>query len=507
MRSAWGRNSRGLAVAAMCGGLFLSCSGTYVKSNKIEGIGKNDRDFEGLNDTDTGADMGVEPGDAEDRNREDADRADTDIEESDVNPIVEESGDEDLAMLEGKPLEQFFVALANLQSSHHRHVRVLHYGDSHTAADVLTSAMRRIWQKRFGDGGRGFVLAGRPWPSYKPLHLTPSTQGVWETKRVLFGVRLTGQDHLLGLAGVAIDGAQPGARAAMAAESSELPKQAFSNFELFYLKKPGGGSFSVFADDAYCNQVSTAAQEIGPGFFKKSFRPGLQQFDVRLTGDGPVRLFGAVLETNANGVVLDSLGINGAFYDTPQRWDLNLLQAHVGHRAPSLVIIMYGTNDMESGSLTKEVYAQQIKETVTRLRAGAPHAACLLIGPPDRELKKFSKSARGRLDWIIETQRTSAVELGCAFLDTQKLMGGQGSYRLWAKRGWALTDGVHFSARGYVKLGTSIARQVLSAYDRFIAGQKTHAAQNLARVGLSQVGSCMEHNTGGQDECSQFDHP
>src|SRR4051812_26252552 len=38
---------------------------------------------------------------------------------------------------------------------------ILHYGDSHTAADDLTGSVRALLQERFGDGGGGYSLAGK----------------------------------------------------------------------------------------------------------------------------------------------------------------------------------------------------------------------------------------------------------------------------------------------------------------------------------------------------------
>ena len=40
-------------------------------------------------------------------------------------------------------------------------LRILHYGDSHTAADEWTGDMRERFQEKFGDGGAG-ILARRP---------------------------------------------------------------------------------------------------------------------------------------------------------------------------------------------------------------------------------------------------------------------------------------------------------------------------------------------------------
>ena len=46
-------------------------------------------------------------------------------------------------------------------------VRILHYGDSHTAADEWTGELRARFKERFGDGGSGYSFAGRPYRGYR----------------------------------------------------------------------------------------------------------------------------------------------------------------------------------------------------------------------------------------------------------------------------------------------------------------------------------------------------
>ncbi|MGE0339711.1 MAG: hypothetical protein AB7O79_07500, partial [Xanthobacteraceae bacterium] len=41
-------------------------------------------------------------------------------------------------------------------------ITILQIGDSHTAADFLTGELRRQLQARYGDGGAGYMSAGRP---------------------------------------------------------------------------------------------------------------------------------------------------------------------------------------------------------------------------------------------------------------------------------------------------------------------------------------------------------
>jgi hypothetical protein len=60
-------------------------------------------------------------------------------------------------------------------------VRILHYGDSHTAADEWTGDLRTRFQEKFGDGGSGFSLAGRPYNSYRRMDVRSGSTRGWHT--------------------------------------------------------------------------------------------------------------------------------------------------------------------------------------------------------------------------------------------------------------------------------------------------------------------------------------
>src|SRR5438552_13810699 len=59
--------------------------------------------------------------------------------------------------------------------------RIIHYGDSHVAADILTGELRRQLQLCFGEAGAGFVLPGRPWPGYSRPGVTSQASAGWQT--------------------------------------------------------------------------------------------------------------------------------------------------------------------------------------------------------------------------------------------------------------------------------------------------------------------------------------
>src|SRR5690606_10013694 len=111
-------------------------------------------------------------------------------------------------------------------------------------------------------------------------------------------------------------------------------------------------------------------------------------------------LLGVFVEAEQPGIVLDAFGINGARLRTLLAWDGIQWTAHLAQRSASLVVLSYGTNEV--GDATKiEDYRADYAEVVARTRHAG--AACLLIGPTDRQDKAGATLERaGQLDTRLE---------------------------------------------------------------------------------------------------------
>jgi lysophospholipase L1-like esterase len=375
--------------------------------------------------------------------------------------------------IDPSPMALFFDALASMKKSGEGLVRILHYGDSHTAADFLTTVVRRALQKRFGDGGRGFVFLGKPWRSYMPKDVEVSAHGPWQTERILIAADPASLDGLYGLGGVAVDAGERNAWTRVSTAKGGRFGTRMSSFEVYYMEQPNGGSFLVRADGKLAARINTKKRDIGSGFYRLNLDEGAHEIEIKIKGNGIVRLFGAVVENNGPGIVYDTLGINGAFFYTPLRWDAFLLREQVERRNPNLIITMYGANEADSRNLTPQSYAEKVKETLRRLRAGAPEAACMLMGPTDRVVgAPAADDGKTSLEWIIQTQREISEEVGCAFLDLCDLMGGPGSNAVWQAQGLAQPDGIHLTIKGYTVIGELIAKQIIEAFSRYLDEEK-----------------------------------
>src|SRR5262249_4413842 len=127
-------------------------------------------------------------------------------------------------------------------------VHVIHYGDSPTTADLITGDVRALLQQKFGDAGHGFVLIAKPWAWYGHTGVTVAGSG-WQ---IAPAGRFEQRDGLLVLGGVSFAG---DARA----KSRVVFDQAQSRVGVWYLRRPGGGVFTVSADGKTLGRVETAA--------------------------------------------------------------------------------------------------------------------------------------------------------------------------------------------------------------------------------------------------------
>jgi lysophospholipase L1-like esterase len=333
-------------------------------------------------------------------------------------------------------------------------VRILHFGDSHTAADEWTGTLRALFQQRFGDGGAGFSFAGRPFLGYRRLDLRGGATRAWTTDG-LVGKDGAGQN---GLGGISI--------------ATRLPRQQVylvagcSNVEVFFLRQPGGGSLMLWDNGEPVEKFSTAG-EIGPGYHRYTAAPGLHRLELETLDRFPVRLYGWVTE-NERGITYEALGINGAQASIVFHWDEVLLADQLARRNPALIVLAYGTNEAGNPNWTRESYRLMFSALIARLREAAPAASILVIGPPDRLVRRAGKWVpHPRLDLIAAAQREAALGAGCAFWDLREKMGGVGSMRKWVLAGLAQYDHVHFTAPGYHLLGETCFRDLAGQYAAF----------------------------------------
>lgn len=345
-------------------------------------------------------------------------------------------------------------------------IHILHYGDSHTAADEWTGFLRALFQNRFGDGGSGWTHAGRPWNSFRRLDLRSYSSDGWHSD----GLVGRSGDGLYGLGGVSITARRP-------RESVSL-EVLCDSLEIFFLRQPGGGTLSFYDNGIFVERIATDG-ETGPGYFRYAATPGPHRFHLETTDSAPVRLFGWVAE-QGRGVTYETLGINGAQASIVFNWEEKLLAEHIGKRNPALIVLAYGTNEASNSDWSRENYRDMFASLIHRFRKMVPTASILVTGPPDRSIRtRAGWQTYDRVDRIVEAQREAALGTGCAFWDMRAKMGGKGSMPRWVSAGLAQTDYVHFTAAGYRLLGGAVFQDLMEHYGTFVKVRSDLIGQDL----------------------------
>jgi lysophospholipase L1-like esterase len=331
-------------------------------------------------------------------------------------------------------------------------VHIVHFGDSHTAADLWTAGLRDLFQQRFGNGGSGFSVAGHPFRGYRRVDARGGATTWWQSQ----GLRTAEGDGYFGLGGISISTERAGQSVFLDADCGRI--------EIHYLQQPGGGSVALYDSDQFLDQFSTDG-ELAPSFYAYDALPGPHRFVLATLDSHPVRLFGWVVD-RPGGITYEALGINGAEASLILRWNESMLATYLQRRNPGLIVLAYGTNEATDANWMPETYQAMFSSLVQRLRAAVPAASILVVGPGDRWMRTRAgwRIVPG-IDWVIEAQRAACRENGCAFCDLRRRTGGKGAIRDWFTAGLAQADRVHFTAAGYQRLASALFDDLMAQYE------------------------------------------
>jgi len=354
------------------------------------------------------------------------------------------------------PLERFFGELAKLASSKKdpEQVRIAWYGDSAIISDGYTGVVRERLQERFGDAGPGFVLAAPTFEGYLRQGVRLKRQG-WESSSVMSGTLRSG---LYGFGGVVATG-MSGASATFEA------KEPIKAIEIFYEKSAKGGRIEIILGSAKAAAVTVDTSGSGSDVYRYVPESGTSEVKIKAMG-GLVRVYGVVLESADRGVQLDAIGILGI---RARRWlnaDAAHLKGQVAQRKPDLIVLNFGGNERVDPGLKKAAHVADLDKALAALKAGAPDAACLVVGPTAHGVEEKGKVVLDpALTTIYEAQRELAASAGCGFFDTLGAMGGKKALKSWRDKKLLSGDYAHLTTKGHKELGKLIADWLEVGYD------------------------------------------
>lgn len=360
----------------------------------------------------------------------------------------------------GHALDRLFESLLATKRDGSTITRIVHFGDSVVASDYVSSTLRRQFQTQFGDAGHGFTLIANAWPAYFHDGVSRFATSGWLISRV---VGPLASDGWHGLGGVSFK-APPHLLARIGTAKKGDVGRMVSRFELAYVEAPDGGTADIRIDGKLTTELDTRGtiKRFRTATYEVS--DGEHEFELQ-TVKGNSRFFGLVLERKTPGVVLDAIGIQGARIRFLDKQDDAHYAEQLKWRDPALVIYQFGANESADGyAYSMADYYTTMRAVIEQQKNAIPKSSCLVLGAMDRASQTGSTlKSLSIIPLIVEQQRKVAADLGCAFFDTFKAMGGTGSMPNWVRRGLGQSDLTHPSAVGAEILGTWIYRALMQA--------------------------------------------
>lgn len=371
-----------------------------------------------------------------------------------------------------------------VQALQSKNLHIVQLGDSHTAGESLTEAMRITLQQQLGNGGMGWAM---------PMYFSGQRMARFGYDNHAFqpiSSRTNHQENYT-LGGLIAKPLQQGSTLTLKAKRQE-PMQRIS---LSLRQAPTDGKF--IARDATGKTFDIEAPV-------KNNTWQLVQFEAYLpitiqAQNANQSAVGGWWAFNAKytGATVSALGINGAELSHLNRWNSQAWQNELASINPQLVILAYGTNEAYN-NVSPEKVRSVLTQRIQQIRSASPQTAIMIVSAPEA-LKSINGQCGVRptqLTAIQQVQKQVAQSQNTLYWDWQQAMGGQCSMKSWINQGKASKDGVHFTVSGYAQIGQNLAQDILELNSLNLNSSEPPAMQ-------SQVNPSMQPS---QDVASPTNH-
>ena len=345
---------------------------------------------------------------------------------------------------------------AALDSTSTQPVRVVHYGDSQIEEDRITNVLRERWQKQYGGGGVGLLPLHQTIPT-RTIRQWLSINGVVQTaqqgpKRYLVyglrSMRLADSDDYGVMGQVAVmdstlvEGSED---IVMNIEPIDKKRKPHNYFSRVRLLTSSPDSLLVLPDSTTHYQLHL---------------------------QGKKNVYGVSLET-PTGVIVDNIPMRGCSGNIFTKIDSTQLSDFYRETNTRLIILQFGGNmipQTENPSTISGYVRSTLRQQIRYIRACAPQASILFIGPSDMSTRIDGEMTTYPLvPYMDKLLKKMAEEEQIAYWSMYDAMGGKNSMVHWVEVGLAGSDYVHFTRAG----ANNIGKKLYNWIDSWKKEQKT----------------------------------
>jgi lysophospholipase L1-like esterase len=173
---------------------------------------------------------------------------------------------------------------------------------------------------------------------------------------------------------------------------------------------------------------------------------------------------------NGKGIHVDNFSSRGNSGLPLGSFNIDLMNAFQQKLGYDLIILQFGTNVLNYGSLNYSWYERKMTSVVNHLKQCFPGAAILIITTADKSTKyDMQMKTDSAVAPLIMAQKRYAVKSEAGLVNLFTLMGGDGSMVKWVENvpAKANKDYTHFNHRGAKEIAQLIYKQIDTGYKEY----------------------------------------
>lgn len=365
-------------------------------------------------------------------------------------------------------LVTFFEKLFQLETKKEGNVRIAYFGDSMTDGDLIVKDFRTYLQEKFGGQGVGFVNITSESASSRSS-VTHEFSGNWKTQSYLKVKRPSRAFGVNGHVFFANDTANVAwvkYKATKTKFASELPRPT-----LFY------GSSSNKEGKVFFVAGDTIVKKLTPNNTLNTLtlsEGSLKNLKVNFKKADSIPIYGFNFD-DGKGVHVDNFSNRGNSGLPLGSFDINTMRAFHAKLDYDLIVLQYGANVLNYGTLDYTWYEKRMTKVVNHLKECFPGVAILIVSTADKSTKyDLEMKTDSAVVPLNRAQKKYAIKSEASFVNMYTLMGGDGSMVKWVEEvpSKANKDYTHFNHRGAKEAANLIFTQLNQGYETYKALRK-----------------------------------
>ncbi len=365
-------------------------------------------------------------------------------------------------------LVTFFEKLFQLETKKEGNVRIAYFGDSMTDGDLIVKDFRTYLQEKFGGQGVGFVNITSESASSRSS-VTHEFSGNWKTQSYLKVKRPSRAFGVNGHVFFANDTANVAwvkYKATKTKFASELPRPT-----LFY------GSSSNKEGKVFFVAGDTIVKKLTPNNTLNTLtlsEGSLKNLKVNFKKADSIPIYGFNFD-DGKGVHVDNFSNRGNSGLPLGSFDINTMRAFHAKLDYDLIVLQYGANVLNYGTLDYTWYEKRMTKVVNHLKECFPGVAILIVSTADKSTKyDLEMKTDSAVVPLNRAQKKYAIKSEASFVNMYILMGGDGSMVKWVEEvpSKANKDYTHFNHRGAKEAANLIFTQLNQGYETYKALRK-----------------------------------